>query len=156
MTNNISRNSDVRFTLVFSEELHLNCAGKRQMSIMCEPHGITTIVVTCVLPHASRGTLLLACFSALRACLRSALAASRAARRALIQWIHTTTLIIKLQIDLFRFEYYVYGKTTPRFALAPAPCHIAGIFLPLPGSRNLKQKMQDSAYKRMLSVATGC
>ena len=42
---------------------------------------------------------------------------------------------------------------TPEYA--PAPCHIAGIFRPLPGSMHLKQNMHDSACQRILSVRGG-
>ena len=64
----------------------------------------------------------------------------------------TPTLIIRLWVDLSRFQYQSSGIKTSGYA--PAPCHIARIFRSLPGSRNLTQKSHDSAYKLILSVAT--
>ena len=39
---------------------------------------------------------------------------------------------------IIQFLYYDSGIKTPGYA--PAPCHIAGVFRPLPGSRHLTQK----------------
>ena len=44
------------------------------------------------------------------------------------------TLIIRLQVDFSRSEYTVSRIKTPGYA--PVPCHITGIFRPLPGSRH--------------------